>query len=135
MPGSIRKLFHRPEAPNDGLTQPEREPIVDFLNYCNADSLVMLAEDRFITDTAAKLGWDSKTPFDSFDVRSIDNPRNARERRALPWHSKLLLADGAQPDEEDAVPQNLRQLLKRKFRFTSPVYFTVEFALDKNAAR
>jgi len=95
----------------------------------------MLAEDRFITDTAAKLGWDSKTPFDSFDVRSIDNPRNARERRALPWHSKLLLADGAQPDEEDAVPQNLRQLLKRKFRFTSPVYFTVEFALDKNAAR
>ena len=34
MPSLIRKLFHKSEAPNDGLTQPQREAIVDLLNYC-----------------------------------------------------------------------------------------------------
>jgi len=47
MPSLIRKLFHKSEAPNDGLTQPQREAIVDLLNYCMyADNLVFLAEER-----------------------------------------------------------------------------------------
>src|SRR5258708_5687301 len=80
MPSLIRKLFHKSEAPNDGLTQPQREAIVDLLNYCMyADNLVFLAEDRLITDTVAKFNWDPKGPFDQFDVRSIYNARNATE--------------------------------------------------------
>jgi hypothetical protein len=31
MPSLIRKLFHKSEAPKDGLTQPQREAIVDLL--------------------------------------------------------------------------------------------------------
>ncbi len=135
MPSLIRKLFHKSEAPNDGLTQPQREAIVDLLNYCMyADNLVFIAEDRLITDTVAKFNWDSKVPFDQFDVRSIDNARNARESpgyrerflgsirdrldtaevkgQALDLCEELFLADGARSDEEDAVLQNLKQLLE-----------------------
>src|SRR6266567_8693447 len=135
MPSLIRRLFHKSEAPKDGLTQPQREAIVDLLNYCTyADNLVMLAEDRLIADTAAKFNWDSKVPFDQFDARSIDNARNARESqvyrdqflasirdrlgtaavkgRALDLCEELFVADGARSDEEEAVLQNLRELLE-----------------------
>jgi hypothetical protein len=136
MPSLIRKLFHKSEAPNDGLTQPQREAIVDLLNYCMyADNLVMLAEDRLIADTAAKFNWDAKAvPFDQFDARSVGNARNAREShvyrdqflasikdrletavvkgKALDLCQELFLADGARSDEEDVVLQDLRELLK-----------------------
>ena len=135
MPSLIRKLFHKSEVPNDGLTQPQREAIVDLLNYCMyADNLVFLAEDRVITDTVAKFNWDSKVPFDQFDVRSIDNARNATENQgyrdqflasirdrldtaavkgqALDLCQELFVADGARSDEEDAVLQNLKKLLE-----------------------
>ena len=135
MPSLLKKLFHKSEAPNDGLTQPQREAIVDLLNYCMyADNLVMLAEDRLIADTVAKFNWDPKIPFDQFDARSVGNARNAREsqvyrdkflssikdrletatvkEKALDLCQKLFLADGARSDEEDVVLQNLRQLLE-----------------------
>ena len=94
MPSLIRKLFHKSDASsqNDGLTQPQREAIVDLLNYCMyADNFVFLAEDRFITDTVAKLDWDPKVPFDYIAVRSIDNARRARKsgvQRSIPGFDK-----------------------------------------------
>ena len=135
MPSLIRRLFHKAKAPNDGLTQPQREAIVDLLNYCMyADNLVFLAENRLITDTVAKFNWDPKVPFDQFDARSVSNARNASESQvyrdqflasikdrldtaavkaqALDLCQELFLADGALADEEDAVLQNLRQLLE-----------------------
>jgi uncharacterized tellurite resistance protein B-like protein len=137
MPSLIRKLFGKSDASaqNDRLTQPQREAIVDLLNYCMyADNLVMLAEDRLIADTAAKFNWDSIVPFDQFDVRSIDNARNASENlgyrdkflasirdrldtaavkgQALDLCQELFLADGARSEEENAVLQNLRELLE-----------------------
>jgi hypothetical protein len=82
----------------------------------------------------AKFNWDPKVPFDQFDARSINNARTAREnegyreqflawitdrlgtaavkRQALHLCQELFLADGARSDEEDAVLQNLRQLLE-----------------------
>src|ERR1700758_5565957 len=130
MPSLIRKLFHKSEAPKDGLTQPQREAIVDLLNYCMyADDLVFLAEDRLITDTVAKFNWDPKIPFDQFDAKSINNARTIREHQvskdqflacirdrlgtaavkgqALDLCEELFLADGARSDEEDAVLQDL----------------------------
>ena len=136
MPSLLQKLFRKSEAPNDGLTQPQREAIVDLLNYCMyADNLVMLAEDRLITDTVAKFNWDPKAVrFDQFDARSVGNARNARESqvyrdqflasirdrletatvkgKALDLCQELFLADGARSEEEDAVLQNLRELLE-----------------------
>ena len=135
MPSLIRKLFHKSEAPNDGLTQPQREAIVDLLNYCMyADNLIFLAEDRLITDTVAKFNWDAKVPFDQFEVRSVSNARNATEsqvyrdqllgcirdrldtvavkKQALDLVQELFLADGARSEEEDVVLQNLKKLLE-----------------------
>jgi len=135
MPSLLRKLFHKSEAPNDGLTQPQREAIVDLLNYCMyADNLVFLAEDRLIADTVAKFNWDSKVPFDQFVLRSTDDARNATENpgyrdrflasirdrldtaavkgQALDLCQELFVADGAQSVEEDDVFQNLRTLLE-----------------------
>ena len=131
----IRKLFYKSEAPKDGLTQPQREAIVDLLNYCMyADNLIFLAEDRLITDTVAKFNWDPKVPFDQFDVRSVSNARNATESQvyrdqflasirdrlgtptvkgqALDLVQELFVADGARSDEEEAVLQNLKKLLE-----------------------
>src|SRR5262249_18152854 len=135
MPSLIEKLFHKSEAPKDGLTQPQREAIVDLLNYCMyADNLVFLAEERLITDTVGKFNWDPKIPFDQFDARSIGNARNAKESegyrdkflasikdrldtaavkgQALDLCQELFVADGARSDEEDAVLQDLRKLLE-----------------------
>jgi uncharacterized tellurite resistance protein B-like protein len=135
MPSLIQKLFGKPETPKDGLTQPQREAIVDLLNYCMyADNLVMLAEDRLIADTVKKFNWESKVPFDQFDARSVGNARNARESqvykdkflasikdrldtpavrgKALALCQELFLADGAQSKEEEEVLQNLRPLLE-----------------------
>src|SRR4029450_2778024 len=135
MPSLIKKLFRKSEAPNDGLTQPQREAIVDLLNYCMyADNLVFLAEDRLIADTVAKFNWDPKVPFDQVDARSTSNARNARERQvykdqflasikdrlgtaavkgqALDLCQELFLADGARSDEEEAVLQHLRTMLE-----------------------
>jgi hypothetical protein len=135
MPSLIKKLFHKSEASKDGLTQPQREAIVDLLNYCMyADNFVFLAEDRFITDTVAKFNWESKVPFDQFVLRSTDNARNARESqvyrdqflasirdrlgtaavkgKALDLCQELFIADGARSDEEEDVFQNLRKLLE-----------------------
>ena len=136
MPSLLRKLFHKSEESKDGLTQPQREAIVDLLNYCMyADNLVMLAEDRLIADTVAKFNWDPKAVrFDQFDARSVGNARNARESqvyrdkflasirdrletaavkgKALDLCQELFLADGSRSEEEDEVLQNLRQLLE-----------------------
>ena len=134
MPSLFRKLFHKAEAPKDGLTQVQREAIVDLLTYCMyADNFVFLAEDRFITDTVAKFNWDSNVPFDQFVLKSSDSARNAqgnqvrRDRflasirnrlgtaevtgKALGLCQELFLADGSRSDEEEDVFQNLRKLL------------------------
>jgi len=131
MPSLIRKLFHKSEAPNDGLTQPQREAIVDLLNYCMyADNFVFLAEDRLITDTVAKFNWDPKIPFDQFDMRSIDNARNATENQgyrdqflasirdrlgtaavkgqALDLCQELFVAHGTRFEEEDEMRATTR---------------------------
>src|SRR6476646_7022180 len=108
---------------------------VYLMNYCMyADNLVMLAEDRLITDTVKKFNFDSKVPFDQFALRSIDNARNARESqvyrekflgsikdrldtaavkgKALDLCKELFVADGSRSDEEEDVFQNLRKLLE-----------------------
>src|ERR1700758_5392349 len=137
MPSLIKKLFRKSDASaqKDGLTQPQREAIVDLLNYCMyADNSVLLAEDRLIADTVAKFNWDPKVPFDQFDARSIGNARNASENQgyrdqflasikdrldtatvkgqALDLCQELFLAEGARSDEKDRVLQNLSQLLE-----------------------
>jgi uncharacterized tellurite resistance protein B-like protein len=136
MPSFIQKVFKKSEASTkkDGLSQPQREAIVDLLNYCMyADNFVAQAEDKFIADTAAKFNCDAKISFDYIEARSIGNARRAKEneefrakflasirdclatpavkKQALELCQKLFLADGTRADKEDAMLLALRKLL------------------------
>ena len=95
-----------------------------------ADNLVMLAEDRLITDTVAKFNWDPKVPFDQFDARSVSNARNASESQvyrdqflasirdrlgtsavkgqALDLCQALFVAHGTRFEEEDEMRATTR---------------------------
>jgi len=87
-----------------------------------------------ITDNGREVHMGLGTvPFDQFDVRSIDNARNATRKSGVQEQflasirigfgtaavkgqaltlPELFLADGARSDEEDDVLQNLRKLLE-----------------------
>ncbi|HYC71248.1 MAG TPA: hypothetical protein VEB66_08590 [Opitutaceae bacterium] len=81
MPTSIRKLFSAdPAKKDDGLTQVQREAIVDLLHYCMfADNFVALAEDKFVNSVAASLTWDKAITFESYEGGSIGKARKAKE--------------------------------------------------------
>lgn len=81
MSPSVRKLFVQSGSPkNDGLSQPQREAIVDLLHYCMfADNLVALKEDQFINTVAATLSWDPNVSFETYEGSSIGNARRAKE--------------------------------------------------------
>jgi hypothetical protein len=82
MPSLISKLFHRTHIAGvtDGLTQPQREAIVDLLNYAMfADNNITLAEDKFIADTEAKMTWAAHIDFDIYEEQSIGFVRRAKD--------------------------------------------------------
>ena len=82
---SVQKLFSADSSKKtDGLTQTQREAIVDLLHYCMyADNFVALAEDRFINSVAATLSWDNMISFEVFEGGSIGKARKAKESAAF----------------------------------------------------
>lgn len=102
MPSIISKLFHKTHIPGltDGLTQDQREAIVDILNYSMyADNFIALDEDAFIADTERKMHWDSKIDFDIYEEQSIGFVRRAKDdlgyREEFFDSVKNRLGDGA----------------------------------------
>ncbi len=85
MSTSLQKVFSAdPTKKNDGLTQPQREAIVDLLHFCMfTDNFVALAEDRFVNSVAATLSWDNNISFESYEGGSIGNARKAKESQAF----------------------------------------------------
>lgn len=81
MPTSFQKVFSADRSKkNDGLSQTQREAIVDLLHYCMyADNFVALAEDKFINAVAATLNWDDKISFEVYEGGSIGKARKAKE--------------------------------------------------------
>jgi uncharacterized tellurite resistance protein B-like protein len=64
----------------DGLTQPEREAIVDALHYCMyADSALALTEAKVVDDWQETLTWNPGLPFSTYEPRSIAAARLALE--------------------------------------------------------
>jgi hypothetical protein len=84
MPTSLKKLFAQSGSQkHDGLTQGQREAIVDLLHYCMyADNLVALKEDQFINNVASTLSWDPNISFETYEGSSIGNARRAKEQSA-----------------------------------------------------
>jgi uncharacterized tellurite resistance protein B-like protein len=80
MPFSLSQIFKAKQAPSDGLTQTQREAIVDLLHLCMyADNLISLAETQVVTDVVDSFAWDTKTSFQSYETRSIAKAREAKE--------------------------------------------------------
>ena len=74
----------------DGLTQPQREAIVDLLHIgMYTDNLIALAETKVINDTVGSFDWEAKTSFESYEARSIAKARDAKENE----ESKNALLD------------------------------------------
>lgn len=80
---SIKNFFHpKPAAAKDGLTQSQREAIVDLLNYCSyADRNIAQSEEEMIDGLESKLDWDHNMDFDYYVDKSIGAVRNVIEQK------------------------------------------------------
>ncbi len=133
---SLFNLFKakQPEAPKDGLSQPEREAILDLLNICiYADNHIAIAEGKVVEDFTRSLEWDPSVGFSAFETASITRARQAKEdatyraeylqsikARLASDRSKklaeetakhLMSADGVKTDSEKAVLGTIGKLL------------------------
>jgi uncharacterized tellurite resistance protein B-like protein len=135
MPTRLFKLFRAQPKPDDGLTQAQREAIVDLLHFCMyADNHIALAEDKILDDTVSILNWDPGASFEAYEARSIASARAAKEQndsrdaffasiqkrldskasRALAGKvcQQLFAADGTTSAREAELASRLRQLLR-----------------------
>ena len=80
MSSFFKKLFNPVPKGADGLTQPQREAMVDVLFYCMyADNNLALKEDKIIADTVEKFSWDPKVSYDAYTANSIARARAVKE--------------------------------------------------------
>ena len=94
---SLKNFFHHKptSTPNDGLTQGQREAIVDLLNYCSyADRNISQSEEEMIDGLETKLGWDPNQDFDYYVGKSVGVVRGVIE-------------------DKDAAPEFLQGVRKR----------------------
>ncbi len=83
MSNFFKKLFSSAPQSPDGLTQPQREAMVDVLFYCMyADNKLALKEDRILAEAVGQFSWDPKVSYDSYTARSIANARAVKESPA-----------------------------------------------------
>lgn len=133
---SLFKLFQttRPSTVDDGLTQPQREAIVDLLHYClYADGHVAHAEGRVIDSFVTTLEWAPNVGFSNYEAHSVANARRAREdatyrteflrslrerldsakarQTALKVAEELLASDGKTTPAESTLLVEVRRLL------------------------
>ena len=77
---SFKKLFQPRETPDDGLTQTQREAIVDLLNYCSfVDHDIPFSESDVIDCLQYRLHWDVNTDFDFYESKSVTAVREVVE--------------------------------------------------------
>jgi hypothetical protein len=77
---SLKKLFLPTAAPSDGLTQGQREAIVDLLNYCSfIDRDIVQSESELIDGLERQFHWDANVDFDYYVNKSVGAVRNVLE--------------------------------------------------------
>jgi hypothetical protein len=71
MSSFLRRLFSTTASPSDGLNQPQREAILDLLNFCMcADEKLLVEEVITIDDEVQALSWDPAVDFWKFAAQS-----------------------------------------------------------------
>lgn len=129
----LAHLFTPTVSSADGLSQSQREAIVDLLHFCMcADDKLRAIEDRVISNEVARFGWDGPVPFGAFAQDSLERATaaltryatrsafiadvaerlgNARTKaRAMLVCQQLLLADREYPDAEQVVFREIRDV-------------------------
>jgi hypothetical protein len=122
-----------PVSHTDGLTQGQREAIVDLLNYCTfVDRDISDSEEVVIDSLETQLDWDHNQSFDYYVDKSIAVARRAFESKdeefflqqikarlsspksrqtAIDLSEKLIKADGRNTANEVAVLAAIRKAL------------------------
>jgi hypothetical protein len=131
---SLKKLFLPKAAPSDGLTQGQREAIVDLLNYCSfIDRDIVQSESELIDGLERQFHWDANVDFDYYVNKSVDAVRNVLEKKdsagefleairarlnskksraiALGLADKLVKSDGRVTAAESETYQAIRKAL------------------------
>ena len=131
---SLKKLFLPKAAPSDGLTQGQREAIVDLLNYCSfIDRDIVQSESELIDGLERQFHWDVNVDFDYYVNKSVDAVRNVLEKKdsagefleairarlnskksraiALGLADKLVKSDGRVTAAESETYQAIRKAL------------------------
>ena len=131
---SLKKLFLPKAAPSDGLTQRQREAIVDLLNYCSfIDRDIVQSESELIDGLERQFHWDVNVDFDYYVNKSVDAVRNVLEKKdsagefleairarlnskksraiALGLADKLVKSDGRVTAAESETYQAIRKAL------------------------
>ena len=131
---SLKKLFLPKPAPSDGLTQGQREAIVDLLNYCSfIDRDIVQSESELIDDLERQFHWDANVDFDYYVNKSVGAVRKVLENEdstgefledirarltskksrtiALDLADKLVKSDGRVTAGESVVYQAIRKAL------------------------
>jgi hypothetical protein len=131
---SLKKLFLPKAAPSDGLTQRQREAIVDLLNYCSfIDRDIVQSESELIDGLERQFHWDANVDFDYYVNKSVDAVRNVLEKKdsagefleairarlnskksraiALGLADKLVKSDGRVAAAESETYQAIRKAL------------------------
>ena len=74
----LRRLFSSTASPFDRLTQPQREAIIDLLNFCMcADEKLLLEEEITLDDEVQDLSWDPAVDFWTFATQSRERAKAA----------------------------------------------------------
>jgi hypothetical protein len=108
------RLFKPTAKTTDGLTQPQREAIVDLLNFCSyADDRLTLAEDKVVSDQLALCEWHPAVPLELFVSRSVTRARTALES---PDQRAGFLSDIAERLENSPARTRALELCKILFR-------------------
>lgn len=131
---TLKQLFHPHQVPSDGLTQAQRETIVDLLNFCSyVDHDIADSEEVLIDSLEHQLHWDANIDFDYYVNKSVGAVRKALEgddaqstflrgigakldskqsrTLALSLADKLFKADGRMTPQESDALQAIRKVL------------------------
>jgi hypothetical protein len=130
---SLKNWFRPGPHSRDGLTQSEREAIVDLLNYCSlVDHDIAHSEEVAIDELEWQLDWDHRTDFDYYVNQSVGLVRRAIESKDDPFFlqqirkrlesqksretavelcEKLIRSDGRISAEENAALAAIKDVL------------------------
>jgi uncharacterized tellurite resistance protein B-like protein len=117
---SLKKWFRIGPTSRDGLTQAQREAIVDLLNYCTyVDHDISDSEEVVIDNLESQLDWDHNMDFDYYVDKSISVARRAIESKDEDFFLQQIRARLETPKSRETAIELAQKLIKADGRATA----------------